>query len=90
MKKLGLTVFFSLCVFTFILAQTVYITRTGEKYHSQGCRYLSRSCIPVSLSDAKSQGYSACSVCDPPVRVVKRKAAPHKKHRANVKHYAYQ
>lgn len=45
---------------------TVYITRTGAKYHQAGCRYLSRSCIPISLSDAQASGYDACSVCDPP------------------------
>jgi len=45
---------------------TVYITKTGEKYHSSGCRYLSRSCIPILLSVAKAQGYTPCSVCDPP------------------------
>ena len=42
---------------------TVYITRTGEKYHRKGCQYLSQSKIPVSLSDAKAQGHTACSVC---------------------------
>lgn len=45
---------------------TVYITRTGKKYHRDGCRYLSKSKIPISLSDAKSAGYDPCSVCDPP------------------------
>ena len=45
---------------------TVYITRTGKKYHRAGCRYLSRSMIPISLEDAQSEGYDACSVCDPP------------------------
>jgi micrococcal nuclease len=44
---------------------TVYVTRTGAKYHRDGCRYLSRSRIPMSLSDAK-QSYSACSICRPP------------------------
>lgn len=43
---------------------TVYITRTGEKYHRAGCRYLSRSQIPISLSAAKAR-YDACSVCNP-------------------------
>lgn len=47
-------------------SQTVYITRTGKKYHRSGCRYLSRSCNSISLSSAKSNGYSACSVCNPP------------------------
>ena len=36
---------------------TVYITRTGSKYHRGGCRYLSKSCIPISL-DAARAGYS--------------------------------
>ena len=44
---------------------TVYITRTGAKYHRAGCRYLSRNMIPLSLSDAK-RSYSPCSVCRPP------------------------
>jgi len=45
---------------------TVYITRTGAKYHSAGCRYLSRSMIPISLKDAVARGYGPCSVCGPP------------------------
>ncbi|MHB9024737.1 MAG: copper amine oxidase N-terminal domain-containing protein [Armatimonadota bacterium] len=45
---------------------TVYITRTGAKYHSAGCQYLRRSCIPISLSEAKAQGYTPCSRCSPP------------------------
>ena len=44
---------------------TVYITNTGEKYHSGGCRYLKKSKIPISRSDALAQGYGACSVCNP-------------------------
>ena len=44
---------------------TVYITKTGEKYHRDGCRYLSESKIPISLSNAKIS-YSPCSVCNPP------------------------
>lgn len=45
---------------------TVYITKTGEKYHTGGCRYLKKSKIAISLEDAQAQGYSPCSVCDPP------------------------
>jgi len=33
---------------------TVYVTRTGQKYHRDGCRYLSRSKIPMSLAEAAS------------------------------------
>jgi len=45
---------------------TVYITRTGEKYHRGSCGYLSQSKIAISLADAKARGYGPCSVCRPP------------------------
>lgn len=45
---------------------TVYITKTGEKYHRAGCRYLSKSMIPIALESAKARGYTPCSVCKPP------------------------
>lgn len=45
---------------------TVYVTRTGEKYHSAGCQYLRKSQIPMSLADAKASGYTPCSKCGPP------------------------
>lgn len=40
----------------------VYVTETGECYHSKGCFYL-RSIIPIGLSTAKAKGYRACSYC---------------------------
>ena len=46
--------------------QTVYVTRTGKKYHRANCRYLSQSKIASTLKDARARGYSACSVCKPP------------------------
>ena len=45
--------------------KTVYVTKTGSKYHAAGCRHLSKSQIPMSLSDAIASGYSPCSVCRP-------------------------
>jgi hypothetical protein len=47
-------------------AQTVYITRTGKRYHRDGCRYLSMSKVPISVKDAKANGYTPCKVCHPP------------------------
>ncbi len=41
---------------------TVYVTKTGSKYHSGGCRFLSKSRRAISLSSARTR-YSACSVC---------------------------
>lgn len=45
------------------VGETVYITKTGSKYHRAGCRYLRKSQIDISLSEAKNEGYTACSVC---------------------------
>ncbi len=47
-------------------AMEVYITETGAKYHLNGCRHLSKSKIPVSLTDAKNGGYEPCKTCNPP------------------------
>jgi len=47
------------------IANVVYITNTGKKYHESGCRYLKDSKIEISLSDAQSQGYEPCGVCKP-------------------------
>lgn len=43
----------------------IFITRTGQKFHLAGCRYLRRSQIPISRENAVVQGYDACSVCGP-------------------------
>lgn len=44
---------------------TVYVTRTGSKYHLEGCSYL-KSKIEMTLEDALQKGYDSCSRCDPP------------------------
>ena len=48
-----------------ISSVSVYVTKTGFKYHSYGCSYL-KSCIETTLSSAKSNGYEPCSRCNPP------------------------
>lgn len=57
-----LLVFLVFSVSTF--AQTVYKTKTGEKYHASGCRYL-KSVIQTTVADAQAEGLTACSVCRP-------------------------
>ena len=42
---------------------TVYITRTGARYHKAGCRYLRYSQFAVTRSEALSRGYTPCKVC---------------------------
>ncbi|MCY6372482.1 ComEC/Rec2 family competence protein [Clostridium ganghwense] len=44
---------------------TVYVTKTGKKYHRDGCQYLRKSKIPISLDKAKAS-YGPCSKCHPP------------------------
>ena len=45
--------------------RTVYVTRTGKKYHRLTCRYVRKSIIPIDLSDALERGYAPCKVCKP-------------------------
>ncbi len=45
---------------------TVYVTKTGARYHRSSCHYLSRSKFPMTLKEAKTQEYTACKVCRPP------------------------
>lgn len=45
---------------------TVFITKTGKKYHKKGCGALSKSCIPIALDEAISKGYTPCGKCNPP------------------------
>lgn len=44
---------------------TVYVTKTGTKYHREGCRHLAKSAIPMKLSEAR-QKFEPCKVCKPP------------------------
>ena len=42
-----------------------YKTTSGTKFHKGGCRYLSRSKIPITLIEAQESGLGPCSVCGP-------------------------
>ena len=43
----------------------VYVTKSGRKYHKEGCRFLSKSSMPIKFKEAKEK-YSPCKVCNPP------------------------
>ena len=62
-----------------------YVTETGSKYHSAGCRHLKKSCISISLQDAIDQGYTACSVCNPPALTTETKKTDTKKDSSKTK-----
>lgn len=43
--------------------EIVYITPTGDKYHTRSCRYYSDSCTAMTKEQAIQAGYTACDVC---------------------------
>lgn len=47
------------------LSKTVYVTRTGEKYHVEGCQYIEGKddLRDMSAEEAEQAGYEPCSVC---------------------------
>jgi len=45
----------------------VYVTRTGEKYHTERCSSVRNSKISISLGEAVAKGYGPCQRCKPPV-----------------------
>jgi micrococcal nuclease len=47
------------------LSATVFVTKTGDKYHRNGCRHLNQSRIAIEPEDARRR-YRPCSVCRPP------------------------
>jgi hypothetical protein len=67
MKKFLFLSYFFLLFTSFVIAQTVYITKTGKKYHRESCSSLRLSSIPINLKDAIAQGYTPCSRCKPPI-----------------------
>lgn len=69
----------AICVILFlassfsVLSQTVYTTKSGEKYHKENCRFLKYSKKAISLDRAKQLGYAACKVCKPTATITKSK-----------------
>jgi len=43
----------------------VYVTKSGEKYHTADCSYLTDSAYPISLEQAVAEGKTPCSRCHP-------------------------
>ena len=56
---------FSVAFASNVIAQTVYTTKSGEKYHKNSCRYLKYSKKETTIKKAKNLGYLACKVCKP-------------------------
>lgn len=63
LKYVALIIFFVFADSSF--SQTVYVTKSGRKYHNYDCRYINNSSVAVSIEEAVSHGYTACKVCRP-------------------------
>ena len=44
---------------------TVYVTKTGDTYHSKDCNSLRKSCVSITLQEAIDDGYKPCKRCYP-------------------------
>ena len=44
---------------------TVYVTKSGKKFHRSGCSSLSKSKIPILYENATADGYTPCGKCKP-------------------------
>lgn len=42
---------------------TVYVTRTGERYHQATCPHLRESRMSMGLTEARAQGLKPCQAC---------------------------
>jgi hypothetical protein len=60
-KILYILFFISLPLYGF--SETVFVTRTGHRYHKDDCYFLKSSKISKELSAAENSGYKACSIC---------------------------
>ena len=45
---------------------TVYITKSGKKYHLAQCQFLAKSRISINLDQSKERNFTPCKVCKPP------------------------
>lgn len=46
-------------------AQTVYVTKSGKRYHTSECRYVLGKSISMTRQEAIDEGYTPCRRCKP-------------------------
>ena len=71
--KTFLNLFFLFLFITNGIAQKYYVTKTGNKYHLQNCRYLKHSKKEITLEKAKNLGYLFCNICKRKAKTTKKK-----------------
>jgi hypothetical protein len=47
------------------LDQTVYITMSGDSYHTEQCKYVRMERQAITKEEAIDRGYTPCKVCKP-------------------------
>jgi hypothetical protein len=71
MKKTGFLIVLVCAIAVAVFAAgrdaVVYVTKTGEKYHTGECSSVRNSKIAVTLGEAVSKGYEPCQRCEPPI-----------------------
>ena len=80
--KLLFLIFFVVSISNTV-AQTVYITDTGKKYHKTNCRYLKSSKSEIALEKAQKRNFTACKVCKPQAGIANKKAKFNTKSKKN-------
>lgn len=70
MKLFRLFLFIGVMTFACELsAQTVYVTKTGKKYHKSNCHYMKNSKTEITFEKAIDLHYTACLICKPTANV---------------------
>ena len=76
MKSFKIVILFIALSFGYsVLSQTVYTTKTGEKYHKSSCHYLKYSKKEIKIDKAKALGYKACKICKPLINKTQNKSS---------------
>ena len=63
MKQLFLTLCLIVMFFVTTIAQTVYVTKTGKKFHAKNCAQAKTGKTGMTLAEAKKQGFTPCGSC---------------------------
>lgn len=69
-RRVSIIIFLFISLFLIFAAAgstIVYITKTGAKYHRDGCSSLRQSKIDITLAEAIRRGYEPCRICNPPI-----------------------
>jgi hypothetical protein len=64
-----------------VFSQTVYISATGQHYHTLACKNVNKNSTQMQVSDALNHGYTPCKICHPPMKP--GKSATNKKGKKN-------